>query len=233
MNLEEDVERRTSFLEQFPGVPWVRFPACRGGLMWGEIARGLGWLGDIRETYGGEKIEKPRWGTVGCSLSHLFCLQMASICGGIVLFPDDLLNTKQVDLPWLVREAMKHRPAGAGWIKLKNHEPNFLEEHVSGGQVFRRLAAGSRDDFQNKGNLGSGAVIILQEQARWLLDRLPPVTSRGIDYELREMLEAVPGGCWEMLETGIVTRARDGDYGGSSRKRIDGRGKHRWRRECS
>ena len=225
MNLEEDATRRESFLAEFPGPEWVRFPGCRGGLMWGEIARGLGWLGDIRSSYGGQRV-RPQWGTIGCTLSHLFCLRMAAACGGIVLFPDDLRNRRGLDLVAAVREIIANRPPGCGWLKLKNAFPRYAPEmQAAGGWTFRRLAVADRDDFADKANLGSAGVIILREQAQAILANLPGITSRGIDFELRALADLVPGGCWQVMETGIEHERPAGvPLGGSTRKRLNGEG---------
>jgi len=225
INMEQDADRRERFLEQFPGPKWWRFPGCRGGLMWGEVARGLGLLGDLRETWSG-RLREPWWGNVGCSLSHLFCLRIAAVAHGIVLFPDDATNPHGHDLSELVRSALKHRPPGCGWIKLKNHYPVHAAGagscHESGGLRFRRLAAVPRD-VKAKSNTGSAAVIILKRQARAILRHLPPVTSNGIDFELRAIVDRIPGGCWELTGTGIGHAAAGGRFKGSSRREINRR----------
>lgn len=206
INMDKDVDRRQFFLNEFPDVDWWRFPGCEGGLMWGEIARGLGLLGDLRKT-GRQSIARPKWGTFGCSLSHVLCLKMATISGGIVLFPDDLLNTRKLNLKELVDHALKHRPAGVGWIKLKNQKPLYDTRpdsiHESGGYKFRRLAKFDRSIRLGR-NTGSAAVIILREQAKAILKALPTITSTPFDNELQAIVDQVPGGCWEMLNTGIV-----------------------------
>jgi len=206
INMDKDVDRKQFFLNEFQGVDWWRFSGCEGGLMWGEIARGLGLVGDLRKT-GNRKIDQPKWGTFGCSLSHVLCLKMATISGGIVLFPDDLLNTRKLNIAELVDHALKHRPAGVGWIKLKNQKPLYDSRpdsiHESGGYKFRRLAKFDRNIRLGR-NTGSAAVIILKEQAKAILNALPTITSTPFDNELQAIVDQVPGGCWEMLNTGIV-----------------------------
>ncbi len=229
INLERDTERRESFLREFPGVDWWRFPGCEGGLMWGEIARGLGLLGDLREACG-EILARPRWGTVGCSISHVLCLKLATVAGGIVLFPDDVENTRGLNIKKLVAQALEHRPPGAGWIKLKNGKPLYQESedsaHTSGGWTFRRLAMVPRDVKGSRKtgathNTGSAAVIILKEQARAILAALPKLTSNHFDFELRAIVDEVPGGCWEMLGTGIVHAGGPGGGKNSVRCKIN------------
>jgi hypothetical protein len=221
INMDKDVDRKNSFLKEFPDVDWWRFPGCEGGLMWGEIARGVGMLGNLRVA-GRERLTSPRWGNVGCSISHMFCLKLASVADGIVLFPDDVLNTKGVNLKTLVENALEHRPEGVGWIKLKNHRPFYAKSedalHTSGGYTFKRLASFPRDlkkDSKNRltPNTGSAAVIILKEQAEAILRALPPITSNHFDFELRAIVDKVPGGCWQMLDTGIT-------HGGKQSARI-------------
>ena len=222
INLEEDEERQREFLKEFPNVAWWRFPACRGGLMWGEIARGLGLLGDLRTSWAG-KIPEPLWGTVGCSLSHVLCLKLATVAGGIVLFPDDAVNLGEHHLPDLVAQALEHRPPGCGWIKLKNHHPVYAGPvHESGGWTFRRLEPVDRRR-RVKANNGSAGVIILRRQARAMLKALPPLTSNHFDYELRHIVDRIPGGCWEMCGTGIDVRTIRGPFKGSVRRMIDGK----------
>ena len=224
INMEEDTGRRESFLREFPYEGWWRFPGCRGGLMWGEVARGMGLLGNLRE-FSDQKLKRPKWGTFGCSLSHIFCLRLATVADGIVLFPDDATNTQGRNIADLVEAALKNRPDGVGWIKLKNHQPLYVDEpHVSGGWTFRRLSSTPRPVGKNKKrgkaeNMGSAAVIILKEQAKAILSLLPPLTSSNIDWELRAIMDEVPGGCWEMLNTGVKHASKKP----SVRKRIDNR----------
>jgi len=205
INLEEDTDRDVKFSAEFPGVDWIRFPACRGGELWSLIGTGLGFVGDVFKR-GGELLEKPKWGTVGCSISHILCLHLAASSEGVVLFPDDVTNDNKVDLKSLVAEALQHRPPGVGWIKLKNHKPAYgSETHVSGGWVFKKLKAIPRTNTAKEGthNNGSAAVIVLRQQASEILNLLPKVTSNPFDYELRALADKVSGGCWEMLGTGI------------------------------
>ncbi len=121
-------------------------------------------------------------------------------------------------------DAIEHRPPDVGWIKLKNHHPLYSARaaHVAGGWTFRKLAPVPRD-VKVKSNTGSAAVIILRKQARAILKALPPITSNGIDFELRAIVDRIPGGCWEMCDTGIGHLTARGRYKGSTRRKINKR----------
>lgn len=204
VSLERDQERRARFLRQFPRVPWEHLPGIPGGPVWTAIGQRLGIVSATPE----RPFGRVRWGNIGCSLAHYFAL---CACAedtrhdGIVLFPDDATNPRGHDLAKLCARALRHRPPGAGWLKLKNHFPRYLRRQKPwkrGGLVYRRLAAPDHRTVGHE-NEGSAAVILLREQARQMLDLHPAIDSTGIDVVWRGLIGQIAGGCWEIVGTGI------------------------------
>ncbi|MBB5351065.1 hypothetical protein HNR46_001299 [Haloferula luteola] len=209
INMTCDRPRLEQFLREYSGAPWERVQGIEANPAWWSYAEALGWAGDALESWAKGsirgRVRAPLWGTIGCAIAHRICLTIAAHSDGAVIFPDDAVNPRGLEITQVVESALDLAPPGCGWIKLKNHFPRYTGRWTGDG--FRELEPISRREAIRANN-GSAGVIVTANAAEEILSKMPKLTSNHVDYDLRSMSSKVSGGCWELCGTGFnVARA--------------------------